>query len=341
MTEIELISFMTPSIALTVALAGGMIFLRDWRLSRQRESEYREQELKLRQLEIENSKGNRIHIENSNADTGADLGGYISIPIPEDRKSMFHDLLKGFEDYASLKGYKVNVSVDSSDIDIIRFKLVVNEFGVTASRESIKNDLQEYIERINSGSEIDDLPEILDPAAHARIVAAYKNRISFLQHNYNLEKNVRECYEKIVQNFPVQGIYHAQPIFNISNGNTDMDQRKYIANNSANVMQGDNHSNSLEHISVNIGSTFSETKEKLEGLEELISLIKAEPFAESEKAVRQLENVKDELVDEEEPDLGSIDKWLNKAGGLLKSAEKGSKLLDKAQSVMDSFGVTF
>ena len=106
-------------------------------------------------------------------------------------------------------------------------------------------------------------------------------------------------------------------------------------------MQGDNHSNSLEHISVNIGSTFSETKEKLEGLEELISLIKAEPFAESEKAVRQLENVKDELVDEEEPDLGSIDKWLNKAGGLLKSAEKGSKLLDKAQSVMDSFGVTF
>ncbi len=339
MIELDLINSMTPIIALVVALTGGMIFLREWKVSRDRDARYRKEEIMMRRAELDASSMN-IRVDNSTGES-SDLGGYISIPMPEDKKSLFHDLLKGFEDYASLKGYKVSVSIDSSDINVIRFKLVVNEFGVTASRESIKKDLQEYVDKINNGADIDNLPEILNSIEHSKVLAALKNRISFLQHNYNMEKNVRECYEKVIQNLPTQGISHAQPIFNISNGNTDMDQRKYIASNSANVMQGDNHSNSLEHVSVNIGSTFSETRDKVEGLEELISLIKGQPFEQSDKAIRQLENVKDELVDEEEPDLSSINKWLNKAGSLLKAAEKGSELALKAQNVMESFGVTF
>ncbi|EKO3839672.1 hypothetical protein NTE14_005460 [Vibrio harveyi] len=340
MTEVELISFITPVIALIVVMFGGILFLREWKESRRRDEAYRREEIMMRRMELEQASSNNINIDNSQNDA-PDLGGYVSIPMPEERKSLFHDLLKGFEDYATLKGYKVSLSIDTSETDIIRFKLIVNDFGITASRESIKSDLKEYVDKINSGADISDIPEVLDPIVHGRVLAALKSRISFLQHSYNMEKNVRECYEKIVQNFPVQGISHAQPIFNISNGNTDMDQRKYIANNSANVMQGDNHSNSLENVSVNIGNSFAEQQKQIEGLEELIALVKSQPFEQSEKVARQLENVKDELVDEEEPDLNAVDKWLNKAGALIKSAEKGSQVVDKAQAVMESFGVSF
>ena len=31
--------------------------------------------------------------------------GYIIIDLPEKQKSLFHDLLKGFEDFAKIKGY--------------------------------------------------------------------------------------------------------------------------------------------------------------------------------------------------------------------------------------------
>jgi hypothetical protein len=42
----------------------------------------------------------------SSAGTGT--GGYIIVDLPEERRSLFHDLLKGFEEYARLKGYGVS-----------------------------------------------------------------------------------------------------------------------------------------------------------------------------------------------------------------------------------------
>jgi hypothetical protein len=318
-------------------MMGAMIFYREWKRTQKENRKLKEQELMIQGEAARNTNAN-INIENSNETN--DLGGYVTIPMLEDKKSLFHDLLKGFEYYASLKGYKVSISIDTSISDSISFKIVVNDFGVTANRQSIKEDLNEYIESIQNGSPLENLPEVLDPISHAKILAALKNRISFLQQNYQIEKNIREFYEEVFKKIPSQGVMHAQPIFNITNGATEMDQRKYIAKDSPNAMLGDNHQNSLSNVSVNIGNSFAEKQDKVNGIEELINLIKQESFEGDSKALRQLENVKEELVDESEPDKSLIEKCLTKAGAIISSAEKCSGLIDKAEGIFEGFGIS-
>lgn len=279
-----------------------------------------------------------INMEHGDRDTG----GYTTIYIPEERKSLFHDLLKGFEEYAELKGYKVTVSVDSSEEGKISFKIVVHDFGVTANRKIIKKDLDEYLEKIKRG-DFDSFPEILDPIEHARLVMALKNRIVFLQQNYEVERNIREFYEKFFDRLPLQSISHAtQPVLHITNsGSSEMDQRKYIANNAANVMQGDNHSNLFRTGDINIGSTYTEKKEQIEKIEELLRELRKSEIKGQQDAIRHIENVKEEIADAENPDQSQVSKWLGKAGNILTVAERGSALFLKAKDVFDSFGISF
>ncbi len=270
-----------------------------------------------------------------------DTEGYVTIEIQEEKKSLFHDLLKGFEEYATLKGYKVSVSIDASEEGKISFKIVVHDFGVTANRKIIKKDLDEYLEMIKSG-DLDKIPEVLEPVEHARIVMALKNRIVFLQQNYQVERNIREFYEKFFERIPLQSISHANPILHITNsGSSEMDQRKYIANNSANTMQGDNHSNRFRTGNVTIGTTYTEKKEQIEKIEELLDELKKTDIKGQHDAVRHVENAKEELSESENPDQGQVEKYLGKAGKILAAAEKGSALFLKAKSVFDSFSISF
>ncbi|ATC97206.1 hypothetical protein [Pseudoalteromonas tunicata] len=336
MNEIELISFITPTIGISVGVMLALMFFREWRKSRDRDFAFRKEELHLRQVEIETGK-NSINIENANG-SDTDLGGYITVDMPEERKSLFHDLLKGFEDYAALKGYKVNVSIDSSLNGKISFKIVVNDFGIVGNRDSVKKDLNEFITKIQKGEPLDDLESVSGDLVHSGLLMALKNRISMLQGQYEVQSNINDYYKSFFAQLPTQSVSHTQPI-HIYNGGHEMDQRKYIANNSANVMQGDNHSNLVEGNNINIGSTFAEKNERVQGLEELIALLKQGDIQEKDKALRHLENAKEELTDEAEPDEGTIGKWLNKATGILKYADKGSELFTKAKEVMTGFGI--
>ena len=54
---------------------------------------------------------------------------------------------------------------------------------------------------------------------------------------------------------------------------------------------------------------------------------------------RHLENVKEELLEEENPDEGNIGKWLDKASGALNVVDKESELYTKAKEVFVSFGM--
>jgi hypothetical protein len=165
-----------------------------------------------------------------------------------------------------------------------------------------------------------------------------KKRISGLQSQFEVQKQMNDFYKSFIERLPTHSISYTPPI-NLYNGGHEMDQRKYISNNSANVMQGDNHSNLIEKNSINIGSTFTERNEQVTGLDELISLLKASDSQEKGKAVRHLENVREELTEEAEPDAGNIEKFLNKASSTLQAFDKGSEIFNKAKDVMKGFGL--
>lgn len=332
---LNLINAMWPLMILIFIVFFGQIFLREWRDGRKREFEFRTQELELKKNE---KSVNNINIESSQNEPVSDLGGYITINIPEDKKSGFQDILKGFEEYTSLKGYKVSISSDLSIQDKISIKITIDEFGVTTNINNVKRDLNEFMEKIYNGDSLEDLPQVLPSLEHQKIIMALTNRINFLQQNYQMEKKMKEFYADFVQNLPLGSISHQIPQIQIHNGDLEMDKRKYIAKNSSNVMQGDNQKNTIEN-NINIGNTLSQQQERIKDLEEIISLIDSEYSENSDiqKVKRQFENIKEEILEEETPDKSLIEKALERTNKIIATFEKGEKIVEKVTNLFESF----
>lgn len=319
MNQLEIINAYVPTIALVIATIFGYMFLKNQKNS---------------------GNKNNVVIDNNVEKNETDLGGYVVVDVPEDRKSLFQDLLKGFEEYSLAKGYKVSISIDSSVEGKFAFKFTIIEYGITTSPKQVKRDLDEYIEKIKRGENFDDLMDIAESVEVQKVIMALRNRVSFLQQNYQVEKNIKEFYESFVHRMSMNSISHLPPTVQINQGAIEMESKNYSANNSANVMQGDNHSNTLETGNINIGSTHNERAELINKLDELISILDEQNDEELDKAKRKIESVKDELKDEEKPDKKSIFKWLSKAKEIFDAAKTAEKIYSDAKDVFDAFGVT-
>ncbi|UOG91479.1 MAG: hypothetical protein L3K52_14950 [Candidatus Thiothrix sulfatifontis] len=299
----------------------------------------------LKFLENKGESVNKINISDiGNNSDSPDLGGYIYIDIPEERKPLFQDLLKGFEEYAKAKGYKVNISIDASVEDKIAFKITIIEHGINTSTKTVKRDLDEYIRRIQNGDDFDDILDADHSIETQKIIMALKNRISFLQQNYQVEKNINSFYKDFFSELKTNAFQHSHPVqqhFNLlqngNNGALEM-QRSYSANNSANIMQGDNHSGIIESGDINIGATYNEKQEIMKKLDALIAALDSNDD-ELAKAKRKFESVKDEMQDSKEPDKVSIKKWLAGAKTILDSVKVAETVYGHAKDVYEAFGL--
>lgn len=159
---------------------------------------------------------------------GPEGGGYILLELPEAQKPLFHDLLKGFEDYAGLRGYRIQFSVDGSVANRIAFKFTIMEPGIGVSTTQVKHDLQEYIRKVQRGDSLDDLPMVLPEQEHNALLLAMKNRISFLQHTYAAQKNVIGYYEATLRHISrVDVPIMPSQTFYLQSGGSPMSQDQY------------------------------------------------------------------------------------------------------------------
>ena len=323
------------SLMLLVAVIGGMYFVSLWRRDKKQESSLtlEERMLKFREPEGASRVQEKINLSNS--------GGYITIEMPEDHKSLFHDFLKGFEDYASIRGYKVSFSSDATERGVFSFKFTVSESGVSVSTSKVRDDFNEYLRKVESGESLDNLPIVTTKKEHDLLLTKLKNRVSFLQHNYNLSKNTIEYYEKLLKSVSFSAGFTSPPPVIVQTGGT-LDAKSYNANNSNNVLQGEGSSLNVisNDNSIRIANSFNERKSQIDELSKLIKLLQNESSdISSRKASVELEKVKGELEDEDTPDNNRIEKWLKKATTYLNTVKKSKELLDKANEVYTSFNI--
>jgi hypothetical protein len=173
-----------------------------------------------------------------NENDNKNIGGYIIIDLPSNLKSTFHDFLKGFEEFAKLKGYHIYFSFDNSESDKIGFKFTIADNINNISENEVRDDIQEYIERLNNGEDFADLPYVINPIEHSLIYTALKGRISLLKHNLNLEKNARTLYEGMLRSLSESlSKYEQQPIL-INNGEINA-PGSIIESNTKDVIQGE------------------------------------------------------------------------------------------------------
>ncbi|RII28911.1 MAG: hypothetical protein CXR31_03290 [Geobacter sp.] len=270
---------------------------------------------------------------------GPDSGGYIVVDLADEKRPFFHDLLRGFEEYATLKGYAISFSIDSSLPNKIAFKFTLRD---TTNTERLGKDFQEYVEKIVKGDDFSDMPVITSPEEHLMLFRVLKNRISFLQHSYDMSKNAAEFYEnlakKAVTMMPMTPALPSQNIVLQTGG--VVDSRSYNANNSSRVIQGDS-SMIIEKSTIKIGCTFSEKKAQLDKILTAIQLLKNDTDETDLKvqAVTNLEKVKDELENESHPDESRISKWLERTKQAIQLGSFAHETVSACKELLEAFGI--
>ncbi len=271
-------------------------------------------------------------------------GGYIVMDMPDDQKRMFHDVLKGFEEFALLKGYSVSFSLDGSVPDKVAFKFTILDRGFSVSTKKVQDDLKEYIARVQNGDSLDDLPVVIPDAEHAALILVMRNRINFLQHTYNAQKNVVEFYERFLRG-GAAGNYGVAPAQNFYlQGDGIMTSDNYTAIGSSRVVQG---ANKQVDQSVHIADSFIDKKNQIENIDSLIDALQANADQQEsnkedfKRSILNLEKVKDELAAEERPDASRINKWLETAKASIKVLALGKDVIDIAVKTFNAFHLHF
>jgi len=145
------------------------------------------------------------------------ITGFIFIPLDDSAKGDFHDLLKGFEDYAKLKGYDVSVSVDVSRPNQLGFKFTFGGSVRTVTKQDVQRDLHDYIAKIQSGEDLKDFPQTLPLAEHHTAIFIMQGRMNFLNHTIKQKDNLLRWQQQIIDSqlldkFPQQPLLPNQTI---------------------------------------------------------------------------------------------------------------------------------
>jgi len=301
---------------------------------------------KRHQEELENrlkiAEDSKTSISISNETENRNNDGYIIIEVPENQKSMFHDFLKGFEEYAKLQGYQIRFSADNSIENRIAFKFTLGDSGIQVSTEKVRTDINEYIIKVKNGESFDDLPQLISPEEHSLVLTTLKNRINFLEHTHKLQKHTIQFYENLLNNVSgisnLKGISSTPTVFVQTGGNHSPKL------NSGNTL----NDNSDHSTKIKISKSFNTVREQITKLDELRKLIRDEENLDKEskeqisqdkqdEIVKNILTIKEQLETKEEPDENLIKENLKNTKKLM----DGMVLTHKTAKAIEWLGESF
>lgn len=344
---IDMFSFLQQSIPWIFGMGTILAIFSKYQMDRERDRRFerkvREEELELRRMEqtILFEKERKVR-EESDGSLGK---GFILLEMDEDKKTLFHDVLKGFEDYAKLKGYDIRFSVDGSEPNRIAFKFTILNTGFTVSPQQVKRDLQEYIEKVERGDQLDDLPVMLSEPEHQFVLLRMRNRINLLHCTTKAQTNVIQFYENILKDVSSRAISQG-PNFYLQQGGA-MNHTNYSAVNSSQIAQGQQNrliGNSSE-LAVNLGITHEERAERLEALTRcylnLFEESKNRPEWKEpiQNAQRMLDKAEKEIKEEPNPDPSRVQRYLILAKDALKALAFGRETQEALKKLWDLFNL--
>jgi hypothetical protein len=338
------------SMLLTFGVVGYLVWMRErrYRVELQKKQDERENkrlELEERRLHAQEhaqyEAGEREEQRLTAEKAGTGSGGYIVMDMPEKDRPFFHDLLKGFEDYARLKGYHIAFSIDSSFNGRIAFKFTILNDGFVVGPERVRQDFKDYLNQVRNGQvdDLDDLPVITSLEEHNLLITHLKNRIVFLQHSYQLSQNATKFYETLLASARTFPALPAASVIVQTGGN--MDSRKYNAVNSPRLIQGDSNTFIDSSVNIDIGQSFNERQERISALDDVIKKLKSSKVKDESvhKARRELGKVRDELAEYPEPDKSSVKKWMEYAKQLMSTAALGVEVVEAGKKLFAMFGM--
>lgn len=311
-------------------------------------------ELQMRREELESARtatagSTNIHGETPDSGASTPHGGYVFVDVPDAHKSLFHDTIKGFEEFARLKGYRISIAIDTTPPGKVGFRFTILDQGITVSTETVKSHVDEYVAKFKESDSdaFDDLPIVIDRVEHERLKAVLTARFTMVKNTAEMYKIEADFYRRLVleiSQLKTGGVsYLPAPPITIHNqlehGGPQMAGDTYSADHSPGAAVGKGNTALIEGSTVTIGSTLTEKNEQVSGLTELIELVKRSELQNKEDVARHLANAKEELADGNPPNEGLIDQFLGKAKNILALADKGNRIYEKAKEVLALFNL--
>lgn len=341
----ELLAIVTNLFPWMIAFIFGLRVYQTWIREREHDRLEKNEERKREEERREEERSEatyRAYVEKQQRDeavvranAGGGTGGYIVVDLPDSQRALFHDLLKGFEEYAQLKGYRVAFSADATFPGHIAFKFTLTDPDVVVSGERVRKDLREYIEKISRGESLDEMPRIISVQEHDVLVATLKNRISFLQHSYNLAKTSADFYERLLRSAGTLPVL-PPPSVVVQTGGL-ISAPTYSAVNSPQALLGHHNSAASQ---VYIAQNYAERKAQVDQLERLLELLRAEPpTTDAHEATRAVSNVKEELESAASPEPTRVGRWLHKFKEICQVGSLGAETVAAAKELFKVFGV--
>jgi hypothetical protein len=335
---LQVISTITPYAILLIVVFVGYPLLSRFLRAREFEMQHR--------LDIERARLQReedASVTPSPATPVVDVSGYIVLNLPENQKAAFLDLLRGFEDYAALKGYRISFSYDGSIPDHIAFRFTILEGGIVVTSDRVRQDLQEYMRRVQNGDDFGDLDIVVPPEQHFTRLMILKNRLAFLQQTYATQRNAMQLYQRIVENIGAGPMGQGPQIFIQGTGSIASDH--YSAVNSQQIAQG-RHIRLIGNTasqSLNLGTTLNERKEIADSLDRIWGLLlseRGEQGRHASEASRYVLKAKDEICDEPEPDESRVRRYLERARDIFSTAAFAKETVDAFKALLTAIGLS-
>lgn len=273
-------------------------------------------------------------------------GGFAFIEMLDEHKALFADAMNGFADFAKLKGYNVEFSLDTTSPGRVGIRFTILDSGVTVSTATVRRDVDEYIERLRSADDLSDMPIVDNLVEHGRLVSALQARFSFLRMQAEMLAIEANFYKRIVNEWNAgasRAVSYASPVqIHFTNEGSRNMRDSYNAENSQNVAQGKGAKALTKGSTVVLGSTHTETAEQINSLKELEAAIREAELPDETKqaAVRHVLNAREEIENSTNPNPDDVGKWLGRADTALKAAGAAAGLLEKVHAILGSFGLT-
>lgn len=276
------------------------------------------------------------------------VGGYDFITVADEFKPAFIDVMNGFSDFAKMKGYDVEISIDNSISGKVGLRVVILDTGFTVSTKTVRDDVKDYIQRFHNDADFNDMPMAQTPAEHSNLVAALSARFALMKAQIEMqqitEKHLKNMLDDVRnQNFGGVGYPSVQNhIHLISNHEASHMRDNYNATNSQNIAQGKGASATTIGSTIQIGNNAKEVIERVDALKQFVIDAEAADIPDDTKknVVRYITNAYEELENETNPDPDTVGKALEKANNALSALDSGAGLVEKLLPVLALFGLS-
>ena len=184
------------------------------------------------------------------------------------------------------------------------------------------------------------------------LLACMKNRLSFLQHSYNLQKTAAEFYMGLLKQLPSHGfgVSHPQNVYVLAGDGNQAPTYQALNSPQAAVGTGNRLIENQLDQGIHIANSFNGRETQIRALsnlwaalyEETKKLAKESPdHKEYSKAMDHVSKAQKELEEEDPPDPTRIHRWLETAKYALKALGLTKEVKDAAIAAWEVFRLTF